>query len=84
MRHVVEGAPQLGMIGDVTFQIVEPLAGRLDDSLEFALGLSFGFTERHLHAAVGVDFTFARGLDRQKDHVLEFVDHRRLHAIGLR
>ena len=49
-----------------------------------ALAFDLGFAERHLHAAVSVDFAFAGGLDRQEDHVLELVDHRRLHAVGLR
>ena len=60
------------------------LAGRLEALLELGLGLHLGLAQRHLHAAVSVDFAFARSLDRQEDHVLEFVDDRRLHSVGLR
>ena len=60
------------------------LAGRLEALLELGLGLDLRLAERHLHAAVRIDLAFAGSLDGQEDHVLEFVDHRRLHPIGLR
>ena len=41
------------------------------------------FGQRHLHTAMSVDLAFAGSLDRQEDHVFEFVDHARLDSIGL-
>ena len=48
------------------------------------LALTLASPKRHLHAAVGVDLALARGFDGQENHVLEFVDDRRLDAVGLR
>src|ERR1700676_4375673 len=43
VRYVVEGPLQLGMVGDVIFDVFEALAGRLQNRLELALLLGFGF-----------------------------------------
>jgi len=60
---------------------IQRQAGALQRLGEFLLGLALGFAQRHLHAAVSVDFAFARGFHGQIDHVLEVGDHRRLRAI---
>ncbi len=74
--HVIEGPLKLGMLVDVAADFLEVLACRFETLLEFSLGFDLGFTEGHLHAAVRVDLTLSRCLDRQEDHVPEFVDHR--------
>src|SRR5262249_8751934 len=75
MGHVIERPLQFRMFLDVAVDFLERLAGGLEAVLEFGFRLDLGFAERHLHAAVGVDFAFARSFDRQEDHVLEFVDY---------
>src|ERR1700740_323026 len=72
------------MLVDVAADLLEALACRFEALLKFSLGFDFGFAESHLHAAVGVDFCFARSLDGQEDHVFKFVDYRRLHSVRLR
>jgi hypothetical protein len=84
VRHVIEGPLKLGMLIDVTADFLEALACRFETLLEFSFGFDLGFTEGHLHAAVCVDFAFARSLDGQEDHFFEFVDYGRLHSVGLR
>ena len=84
MWHVIERPLQLRMLRNVLADLRHGLAGGLQALFEFALGFHLGFAERHLHAAVGVDFTFTRGLDRQEDHVFEFVNYGGLYAVRLR
>src|ERR1700756_737245 len=84
VRHVIERALQFGMLVDVLANLAHGLAGRLEAFFELGLGFNFCLPERHLHAAVCVDLAFAGSLDRKEDHVLELVDDRRLHTIGLR
>ena len=82
---VVERVLQLGVLLDVRADLVERAARSASSACSnSSLGLDLGLAERHLHAAVGVDLALAGGLDRQEDHVLELVDHGRLHAVGLR
>jgi hypothetical protein len=84
VRHRVKRPFQLGMLLDIVADLPKTLARRLETLLEFRLGLDLGFAQRHLHPAVRVDLAFTRRFDGQKDHVLEFIDHRGLHAVGLR
>src|SRR5271163_3091204 len=76
VRHVIEGLLELGMLVDIAADFLEALACRFEALLEFSLGFDLGFAERHLHAAMCVDFTFSRRLNGQEDHVFEFVDYR--------
>src|SRR5580704_2087559 len=82
--HVIEGPLKLGMLVNVAADFLEALSCRFEALLEFSLGFDLSFAEGHLHAAVCVDFALTRSLDRQEDHVLEFVDYSRLHSVRLR
>ena len=59
VRHGIEQLPQLGMIGYVAPDFIQRLAGRRQSLIELHARFDFGFAERHLHAAVGVDLAFA-------------------------
>ena len=60
------------------------LARGFEALLELGFGFDLGLAERHLHAAVSIDLAFTRSFNRQENHVLKFVDHRRLHSVRLR
>ena len=81
---MIEGSLQLRVLGDIVSDLLETLARRTEALLELSFGLYFGFSKSHLHTAMGVDLSFARGFDRQENHVLEFVDDGGLDSIGLR
>ncbi len=57
--HVIEGPLQFGMFRDVLANVVHAFAVDLQALLEFSFGLYLRFAERHLHAAVGIDLSFA-------------------------
>src|SRR5215467_3516610 len=84
MRNVVEGPLQLGVLFDVCANVVKALARGLEALFELGLRLDLRLSERHLDAAVSIDFAFARSLDGQENHVLELVYDRGLHAVRLR
>ena len=75
---------QFRMLLDVRTDFIQTLAGGLEALLELGLSLDLGLAEGHLYPAVRVDLAFAGCLDGKEDHVLEFVDHGRLHSVGLR
>src|SRR5215472_8817534 len=62
VRHVIERPLQLEVLVDIAANLLEALACRFEALVEFRSGLDLGFSEGHLHPAVRVDFTFARGL----------------------
>ncbi len=70
-RNPVKAATQLRVMCDVVPNILQAPPCTLQAAIEFGLGFGLCFTERHLHPAVGVDFAFAGGLDRQEDHFAE-------------
>src|SRR5262249_39709598 len=72
------------MLSDVFTNVVHALTRRLQALLELALGFYLGLAERHLYAAMSVNFAFARRFDGQENHVLELIHDRRLHSVGLR
>jgi hypothetical protein len=84
MRYVIEGPLQFRMLRDKFANLVQTFSRRLQTLFKLSLGLYLGLAESHLHAAVGVDLAFAGGFDGKENHVFEFVDDGRLHAIRLR
>src|SRR5580692_1719016 len=83
MWNVIERPSQLMMFGNVAPDLVQTFSGRLQTLLEFRFCFDLRFAECHLHAAVSVHFAFPGSFNWQEDHVLELVDHRRLHSVRL-
>ena len=72
------------MFVNVLANFCHALACGLEALLKLGFGFDLGLAERHLHAAVSIDFSFARSFNGQENHVFKLVDHRRLHSVGLR
>src|SRR5580704_15509919 len=84
MLELVECMLELRMLIDIGPEFVQGPPGLAEDAVKLGSSLCFGFRERHLDAAVGIDFALARSLDWQEDHVFKFVDYPRLHTVRLR
>ena len=63
MRHVIERPLQLGMLVNIFTDFGHALARGFQALLELGLCLYFGLAECHLHAAVRINFAFARSFD---------------------
>jgi hypothetical protein len=58
VRHVIEGPLQFGVVLNVSLDFWQTLARRFQALFKFRLGFHLGFSERHLHATVRIDFAF--------------------------